>query len=111
MSASSIAFFITRCVAAAVAFYALLRHPHSFYILTRWVVFVTCCWGLVRCRRRWWPSVAPAYAIVALIFNPFFPFHFPRGTWHNIYVGAGITLLVSLLFRHPSDDSSHDDIA
>lgn len=99
-------FVIARCIAAGFAFYATARHPYSFYILTRWVLFLTCCFGLFLCRRSLWPSFAPAYAIVGLIFNPLLSFHFTRGTWHNLDIAAGILLLVSLPFSQSPNDSN-----
>jgi hypothetical protein len=95
------AFAIARCLAAGFALYATARHPYSFYILTRWVVFLTCCWGLLLLRHRLWPSCAPIYALVALVFNPIAPFHFARSTWHNLDIAAAAALLVSLAFDRP----------
>lgn len=95
-------FVIARCVAAGFAFYATARHPYNFYTLTRWVVFLTCCWGLWLCLSRFWKSAAPAYLVVALVFNPLLPFHFARSTWQILDVAAGVILLASLLTRHPS---------
>lgn len=96
------AFFIARCVAAGFALYATAKHPYNFYVLTRWVVFLTCCCGLWLNRSRLWPSFAPAYAAVGLIFNPILPFHFTRPTWHTLDIAAGAVLLASLLFDHAS---------
>ena len=106
---SRLAFTVASCLAAGFAFWATSRQPYSFYIVTRWAVFLTCCWGLFRWRRRFWPSVAPAYAIVGLLFNPLFPFYFSRATWHNFDIGAGIILLASLAFSRSPDDSTQNE--
>jgi hypothetical protein len=95
-----LSFVVLRCVAAAFAIYATARHPYGFYVTTRWVVFVTCCWGLFLSRRHIWPSFALAYVIIGAVFNPVFPFRFARDTWHNLDIAAAILLLVSLLFDH-----------
>jgi hypothetical protein len=100
------AFFIARGVAAGFALYATAKHPYNFYVLTRWVVFVTCCYGLWLNRSRLWPSFAPAYLAVGLAFNPILPFHFQRSTWHTLDIAAGIILLVSLAFTPASGDSN-----
>lgn len=97
------AFILARCVAAGFAFYATAKHPYSFYTLTRWIVFVTCCWGVILTLRRLWPSAAPVYLLVGFTFNPLLPFHFTRGTWHNLDIAAGALLLVTLAF----DDTNH----
>jgi hypothetical protein len=96
-----VGFIIARCVAAGFAFWATARHPYDFYILTRWVVFVTCCWGVFLCRHRLWPSIAPVYAVIGLVFNPLAPFHFARNTWHDLDIIAAVVLLVSLAFNRP----------
>lgn len=101
------AFLVARCVAAGFALYATARHPYSYYILTRWIVFLTCCWGLFLLRRRLWPSFALVYAVVGLVFNPLFSLHFARNTWHNLDIAAAALLLVSLAFDYFCSDSDH----
>ena len=102
ISLPRVAFIILRLTAACFAFWATAKHPYAFYTVTRWVVFITCCWGVFWFVRRLWPSIAPAYAIVGLVFNPLFPFHFTRATWLVLDIAAGIILLATLPFRHPS---------
>lgn len=102
-------FMLACCIAAGYAFYATGRHPYHFYVTTRWIVFLTCCWGVVRCVRRLWPSFAPAYALVGIVFNPLVPFHFARATWHNLDIAAGVILLASLAFHNSPKKSNHDD--
>jgi hypothetical protein len=104
-----IAFIVLRCLAAGVAFYATAKHPYSFYVLTRWIVFLTCCWGLWLASPGFWPSFAPAYIAVGLVFNPILPFHFQRSTWHTLDIAAGIILLVSRAFTQAPGGSNHTD--
>jgi hypothetical protein len=94
-------FILVRCLAAAIAFYATTRQPYDFYIFTRWAVFLTCCWGIWLCRGRIWPSFAPAYFVIGLVFNPLLPFHFQRSNWQVLDAVAGIVLLASI-FLHRS---------
>ena len=98
-----ICFIAARCVAAAFALYATQRHPYSFYILTRWVVFLSCCWGVFLLRNRLLHSFAPVYVAVGLVFNPIVPFHFTRNTWHNLDIAAAGALLVSIAFDRSSE--------
>ena len=100
-----ISFIIARCIAAAIAFYATERHPYSFYIFSRWVVFLTCCWGVFFCRPRFWQLTAPLYGIVGIIFNPLIPFHFTRGTWHDLDVASGLILLATIPFTLQSENT------
>ena len=104
-----IAFVIARCVAAGLALWATDKHPHSFYVVARWVVFATCCCGLWLNRSRFWPSFAPAYGVVGLFFNPFLPFYFARSTWHNLDIAAGVILLASLAFHDSPNTSNRND--
>ena len=96
-----IAFIVARCAAAALAFYATGRHPYNVYILTRWVLFLTCCWGVcvaLRSSRRWFTL---AYVAIALVFNPILPFHFRRSTWQKLDITAGVALLVLACWPAP----------
>lgn len=104
-----IAFILVRCLAAVLTFYATGKHPHNFYILTRWTVFLACCWGLWLCRGRIWPSFAPAYFAIGLIFNPLLPFYFQRSTWRTLDIAVGLILVVSLAFSPAPNDSNHNN--
>lgn len=104
-----IAFILVRCLAAALAFYAAGKHPYNFYILARWAVFLVCFWGLWLCRGRIWPSFAPAYFGVGLIFNPLLPFHFRRSTWHTLDIAVGIILVMSLAFPPAPSAPNHNN--
>jgi hypothetical protein len=109
MSAQRLAFIIARCVAAGFAFSATAKHPYSFYMLVRWIVFATCCWGIFSCRQRLWPSAAPVYILIGVVFNPLVPLHFARATWHNLDIAAALLFLASLLINDSSRDSKPND--
>ena len=94
-----IAFIAVRCIAAALVFYAIGNHPYNVYTFTRWVVFLTCCWGLWQGYRRMWLSFAPVYGVVGILFNPLVPFHFQRSTWRVLDVAVGVSLVLSLVLE------------
>jgi len=94
-----ILFVIVRIIAAGFAFTATAKHPYDFYVVTRWIVFLTCGWGAFLSYRRPWPSPLAIYIVVGILFNPLFQLHFSRGTWHNLDILAGVALLGSLLFQ------------
>src|SRR5258706_9045232 len=100
-----IAFIIACCFAAGLAFYATEKHPYNFYIFTRWVVFLTCCWGLCFYRDLFWRWLVFAYIAIGVIFNPILPFRFQRSTWHNLDIAAGIILLALLAFYRKHNNS------
>ena len=98
--------FISVNLAAALAFYATAKQPYNFYIFTRWMVFLTCCWGLWLGRKRLWPSFAPGYFVPGLLFNPVLPFYFTRAHWRSLDIAAGVILLISLAFHRNPNHSS-----
>jgi uncharacterized membrane protein YccC len=105
---SRIGFIVARCFAAALVFYAISSHPYNVYVLTRWVVFLTCAWGLWIHRRTMWPSFAPVYLLISLLFNPLFPFHFQRSTWRYLDVVTGVLIVLSLAFANAPRDSNQN---
>jgi hypothetical protein len=69
-------------------------HPYSFYILTRWVVFVVCCWGAlqnIENPKKW---ILIGFILIGIIFNPLIPFRFKRDVWQIIDIVSAITLVV-----------------
>jgi hypothetical protein len=101
ISVARVGFIMAQCLAAGFVFYATGKHPYSYYIITRWVVFIACCWGVIGFRRL--RGVAwPIYFAVGITFNPLLPFHFARVTWHNLDIAAGALLLFALAFESRS---------
>lgn len=100
------AFVLLHCLAAGLAFYAVPKHPYNYYIIARWTIFLTCCWGISvsLLRRNLVPSVL--YVAVGLFFNPVLPFHFPRTTWQTLDIAAGVILIFSI-FLTPHKTSDH----
>ena len=90
------AFTILRLTAALIALVAITNQPYAFYHFTRWLLMITCLWGTYRHRHQLWPSFAPAYTLIAILFNPIAPFHFQKSTWHLLDALAAITLLASI---------------
>ena len=97
-------FIAARCAAAGLALLATQRHPTEFYLITRWLVCVTCCWGVVLVRGRDEAPLACLYFGIGVLFNPIVPFHFARETWHNLDIAAGAVLLGSIGFSRPPKD-------
>jgi len=96
MSGSIIGFTIARIASSVMLFWALARHPYSYYILLRWVVCGTAGFGVllaVDSERRGW---AWTFGVIALLFNPIIPVHLSREIWAPVDLVAGAILLVSL---------------
>jgi len=88
----------SRCIAAALLFWALARHRYDYYVLLR---FVTCgaaahsSYLAFEQRRRTWPWLLAA---LALLFNPVFPVHLGRDVWKVVDVLVALFLLASIYF-------------
>ena len=57
------------------------KHPYGFYTLLRWIacaVFASSTLVVHRLERPLWTWL---FAVEAMLFNPFVPIHFVRGTW------------------------------
>jgi len=61
-------------------------HPYGYYRLLRWIVMSTAIIGAIvsagiATRMRWLLWMPWVYGAVAVLFNPFAPFHMKRATW------------------------------
>ncbi len=68
-------------VVAALAAWAIAKHPYSYYTLVRWLAFLTggyMAWGLYQSGQR---PFALLFAGIAVLFNPLAPFWLARDTW------------------------------
>lgn len=86
-------------VVALFCFIAIADLPYGFYILLRWVVFgvaIAASLHMQVNRRINWIWIL---GIVALIFNPFIPFHFPKNIWRFLDAVAGVSFFVLGIIR------------
>src|SRR5437899_4925061 len=91
-------FTILRLVTAALLFWALGKHSHNYYVLLRWLVFLTGAWGAYRSYQETfdkWFFVVFHLALVVL-FNPLLPFTFERSFWNFLNVVAGLVIFMSI---------------
>lgn len=79
--------------AALFCFVAIADLPYGFYRLVRWIacgVAVASAIQMHGAKRTGWVW---SFGVVALVFNPLFPFNFPRNTWVFFDAGAGSCFL------------------
>jgi hypothetical protein len=86
---------IVRVSTAGALLWALADHSYDYYILLRWLVFGTAAFTGYEYMRRQLVGWAWGFALVAALFNPFFPVHLPRGTWAVLDIGVAALLLLS----------------
>lgn len=88
------AFIAAHFLAAGLALAATGRQPYNFYVLTRWTVFLVCCWGVWEYRNHVRPWMMVSYIALGVIFNPIHPFRFKRERWEWIDLGAAMALTI-----------------
>jgi len=82
-------------VGAVLLFLALFEWPYGYYILLRWVVAAAsayAAWVAYENRRNVWTWVL---GVIALLFNPIFPFHMRREDWAIFDILSGMVLLAA----------------
>src|SRR5207248_9199777 len=99
--------FFASLVAAIMLWKAIGgKHPYAFYTALRWVclsVFVCSAIATFSVMREF-DAIGFLHAIfgvvlgaLAVLFNPFFEFHFRRETWRVIDIAAFVCLLLLVL--------------
>lgn len=70
-------------VPAGAVFIGMLPLPIDAYHLIRWIVAATCAYATYEIFQRENPnkSIGVLLAVVALIYNPLFPFYLSRSLW------------------------------
>jgi hypothetical protein len=91
-----------RIAAAVLLFYALQRHPYSYYTILRWVTCGTAAYTAYLAFQRQSVGWCWLLGIVAVFFNPFVPVALDRKTWATIDVATGVLLLISIAFVQES---------
>jgi hypothetical protein len=87
-----------RIIAAGMLIYALRRNPYSFYTILRWVTCGAAAYTAYVAFESKQPPWTFLMAVVALLFNPFFPVGLDRSTWAVVDVVTGIVMLISIFF-------------
>lgn len=102
-------FILARLIAAGFAFYAIGKHSLDYYAATRWVVFLTCCWGVWMWRTSFFGDYGLFFAVIAVVFNPIFHLHMNRELWIISDIAAGILLVFSCKYTWPGDIKPGDN--
>ena len=93
--------FFASLVAAIMLWKAIGgKHPYAFYTALRWVcfsVFVCSAITTFSVIREFDAFFGAVLGALAVLFNPFFEFHFRRETWRVIDIAAFVCLLLLVL--------------
>ncbi len=83
-------------IAATMLFAALGHHVYDYYVLLRWVVCGVASFSAyqaLQLKRSGWIAL---FLTAALMFNPFLPVRFERGTWGPVDLSMGVLFLVAV---------------
>jgi hypothetical protein len=85
-------------IVAALAAWAVSRHPYSYYTLVRWLAFIGGAYMAWRLYKSEMLGLAILFGCTALLFNPVAPFYLRRHTWEILDVAcAGLFLFAAHL--------------
>ncbi|HAL24889.1 MAG: hypothetical protein UX49_C0021G0022 [Candidatus Wolfebacteria bacterium GW2011_GWC2_46_275] len=84
-------------IAALMLFFAIGSHPYSYYQILRWVVCGVALYNAYIYKEKKQDVWMWIFGIMAVVFNPLFPFFFERGTWQNLDLIAGIVFVVNII--------------
>lgn len=89
---------------AGAAFVGMLPLPIDAYLLIRWIVAGTCAFGAYETFKSTSEdkSKGVILAVIALIYNPLFPFYLNRSLWLIIDAIVGCFLIWILSVANPS---------
>jgi len=77
--------------------------PYSYYILLRWIIFITSgivAWGFYQSKLMGW---ALAFGATAILFNPLVPIYLSKSSWVAIdFVTAIIFFLAAYSYKKSS---------
>jgi hypothetical protein len=101
---------ILRIIAAILLFWALDRHPYSYYTFLRFVVCGVAGYGAfisIKLDKNVWAWI---FGITAVLFNPILPIHLNRDLWAIIDVAVALVLIVSLFVLNRPKIAESDNI-
>jgi hypothetical protein len=92
----AMASIVVRVIAASLLFWAMARHPYSYYTLLRWVTCIVAGYTAYLAAKQKKIPWAWLLAAVAVLFNPLSPIHLRRDVWTILDPLTAVLLLVSI---------------
>jgi len=90
--------YLIRIITAILLLFALGKHPYSYYIILRIIVFATSFYLLYVTYNSGMKNWMTIFIIIVLLFNPILPIHFNKGVWAIIDISSAAAILVSILY-------------
>ncbi len=85
-----------KIIATILLLWALADNPYGYYQFLRWVVVIIAGYTAYVAYNNQKIGWAWVFGIVAILFNPIFPFYLSKGNWQFIDVVVAVLFLVSL---------------
>jgi hypothetical protein len=83
---------------AVFCFAAVGDLPYGYYRLLRWIACPVAIASAIQLNSSGRSAWVWIFGLVALLFNPLFPFHFDKATWRIFDAAGGISFLIGSLF-------------
>ena len=85
---------------AFLLFIAISNMPYGYYIFLRWVIFVIAISQILLRLQTWAREYEPRIAImilIAVMFNPVFPFYYLKHTWQILDLISGMAFSLAAI--------------
>lgn len=76
---------------------AVGNHPYSYYQLLRWAIMIISGYSAYLANENKNITWAWIFGIIAILFNPIFPFYFSKNTWQVIDIITTIILFINII--------------
>lgn len=89
-----------RGLAILLLLVAIGNHPYSYYQFLRWSILIIAGYSAYLAYNKLKMGWAWVFGIIALLFNPIFPFYLQKETWQFIDVVVAVIFSVSIFSKN-----------
>jgi hypothetical protein len=85
-----------KIIAVILLLWALTDNPYSYYQFLRWAILIIASYSayfFYESKKNDWVWI---FGIIAILFNPIFPFYFSKDNWQLIDIISAILFFISL---------------
>lgn len=88
-----------KILGAVILFIALADNPYGYYQFLRWAVMIIAGYTAYIAYKKQRTGWAWVFGIMAVLFNPIFPFYLSKDTWQLIDIGSAILFFISMFSK------------
>lgn len=89
-----------KILASVLLLWALSDNPYGYYQFLRWAIVIIAGYTAYVAYNKQKTGWAWVFGIMAVLFNPIFPFYLSKDTWQLIDVVSAIIFIISILPKH-----------